>query len=141
MFSSPSDTGSDPGFPTTDGPVVSGTGPEPGLDGMSYYPWAVPAEVGQWQILVDNQTDADADYVIEDETTGETIGSGTNPAGASAAFTIPDGRLGDRISLVHDESSGSGLLSCHVLADDAEVGSAASTGALTCSYDPDSLHR
>lgn len=127
---------------------VPGVGAEPpGIDvgvgdgEMTYLPEQVPGSVTQWLILVDNDTDGDADYRIEDETTGELLGAGTNPAGSSATFAVPADRLGDRVSIVQDVSAGSGPSSCHVLADDAEVGTAESEAAIRCVYDPDSLRR
>jgi hypothetical protein len=127
-----------PRFPSVDsGPLVV----DDGTGEMSWSPELVPGAVAEWRIVVDNQTDGDADYRIEDETTGEVLGAGTNPAGASAGFTIPADRLGDRVSIVQEPSIGSGSNRCHVLADDTEVGTAGSDAGLTCTYDPASLQR
>jgi hypothetical protein len=126
-----------PQFPGVEsGPVIdAGTGE------MSWHPEQVPGSVAAWRIVVDNRTDGDAGYRVEDETTGEVLGTGINPAGGSAEFTIPADRLGDRVSVVQEDSSGSGASSCHVLADEAEVGTAGSDAELTCTYDPASLQR
>jgi hypothetical protein len=140
---------------TTSGSVGSGGDPFPpgpggdpgpvvvdaGADGMTYQPELVPGSVAQWRIVVDNLGDGDADYRIEDVTTGEVLGAGTNPAGGSAEFTVPADRLGDRVSIVQDATSGSGSSGCHVLADDTEVATAESDAGLTCTYDPASLQR
>jgi hypothetical protein len=127
-----------PAFPSVDSdPVVV----EGGTGEMSWAPELVPGTVAEWRIVVDNRTGGDAAYRIEDETTGEALGAGTNPAGASAEFTIPGDRLDDRVSIVQEPSGGSGGSSCHVLADVTEVGSARSDADLTCTYDPASLQR
>lgn len=124
-----------PDYPT----VESAPEVDPGLEGMSYYPWAVPTDVDQWRIEIDNHTDGSADFSVEDETTGEVLGSGTSAPGATAVYEIPADRLEDRIVIVQEASSGVGLVTCRILADDEQVGSAASMDGLNCVYDPDSL--
>lgn len=116
-------------------PAVVGPGP----DGMTYFPWLVPQDVGEWQVVVENATTEDVTYVVQDETTGELLAAATTPAFGRDTYTVPDERLDHRIAVVHDPSDGAGLLSCQVLADGIEVATATSDSGLTCTYDPTNL--
>ncbi len=138
-----SSTSTDDPYPSLSSVETSGTPVDEGRvirsGEMTYFPERLPPEVEVWQVAVDNLTTGTPAYVVEDETTGEVLDSGSTVPSGTTTFTLPGDRLEDRISLVLDASGGLGGASCRILADGVEVGSGTSDASLSCIYDPASL--